>query len=78
MIEVSVSDEGAGIEDKDRARAIERFVRLDESRNGDGSGLGLSLMAAICHHHGGTLELQDNAPGLRLVMRLPKTGARVA
>lgn len=67
-----LADQGPGIAAADRARAIERFVRLDESRAGDGTGLGLSLIAAICRHHGGTLTLEDNAPGLRLVMRLAK------
>ena len=71
-IELVLADQGAGIAAEDRARALERFVRLDESRAGDGSGLGLSLIAAICRHHGGTLTLEDNAPGLRLIMRLPK------
>lgn len=74
---ITLADEGAGIGEADRARAVERFVRLDDSRNGDGSGLGLSLIAAICRHHGGTLELRDNAPGLRLSMRLPKRGNEV-
>ena len=75
---VKLSDEGPGIAAQDRARAQERFVRLDESRSGDGTGLGLSLIAAICRHHGGTLELADTTPdavdgnGLKLVMRLPK------
>ena len=69
---LSVTDEGPGIAAADRDRAIERFVRLDESRSGDGTGLGLSLIAAICHHHGGTLSLGDNTPGLRLTLHLPK------
>ena len=69
---LSVTDEGPGIAAADRDRAIERFVRLDESRSGDGTGLGLSLIAAICHHHGGTLSLGDNRPGLRLTLHLPK------
>ena len=63
---LSLADQGPGIAAADRTRAVERFVRLDESRSGDGTGLGLSLISAICHHHGGTLMLDDNAPGLRL------------
>ena len=50
---------------------LERFVRLDQSRGKPGSGLGLSLAAAIARFHGGTLTLEDNCPGLRAVMRLP-------
>ncbi len=69
---ITLADQGPGIAEVDRARALERFVRLDESRAGEGSGLGLSLIAAICRHHGGSLTLADNAPGLRLIMQLPK------
>ena len=71
-ITVTLSDQGPGIEEADRVRALQRFVRLDESRGGDGSGLGLSLIAAICRHHGGSLTLADNAPGLCLIMHIPK------
>ena len=71
-VTLSLADQGAGIAAADRARAVERFVRLDESRSGDGTGLGLSLISAICHHHGGTLTLDDNAPGLRLTLHIPK------
>ena len=69
---LSLADQGPGIAAADRTRAVERFVRLDESRSGDGTGLGLSLISAICHHHGGTLMLDDNAPGLRLTLHIPK------
>jgi signal transduction histidine kinase len=66
-----VSDRGSGIPEGDRGRALERFVRLEESRSRPGSGLGLSLAAAIARLHGGTLRLEDNRPGLRAVMELP-------
>jgi signal transduction histidine kinase len=42
---------------------LERFVRLDTSRTTPGSGLGLSLVAAIARQHGATLELSDTRPG---------------
>lgn len=71
-IELEIADQGAGIAPEDRARAVARFVRLDDSRAGHGTGLGLSLVDAICHHHGGGLRLEDNAPGLRLILHLPK------
>ena len=67
-----VADHGAGIGPEDRVRALERFVRLESSRTRPGSGLGLSLANAIARLHGGTLELADNAPGLRVVMDLPR------
>ncbi|MHA3976979.1 sensor histidine kinase [Halovulum sp. GXIMD14794] len=68
---VEVADNGPGIPDKDRATVADRFVRLDSARGGDGSGLGLSLVRAVAHLHGGRLELLDNAPGLRARITLP-------
>ena len=62
-------------EGDDRGRARERFVRLDGSRSRPGFGLGLSLAAAIARLHGGTLRLDDNAPGLKAVLSLPQGGA---
>jgi signal transduction histidine kinase len=50
-------------------------VRLENSRTRPGSGLGLSLAAAVAHLHGGELRLEDNAPGLRVVISLPLSHA---
>ena len=71
MIEISVGDRGPGIAPTDRERVQERFVRLENSRSRPGSGLGLSLAAAVARLHGGTLRFEDNAPGLRAVLSLP-------
>lgn len=51
--------------------ALSRFGRLDASRSRQGAGLGLTLVQAIAHLHDGTLELDDNKPGLRVAMKLP-------
>jgi signal transduction histidine kinase len=72
-LEVVVADSGPGIVPEDRDRVKQRFVRLDKSRTRPGSGLGLALVDAVCKLHGGALELSDNAPGLKVVMRLPKS-----
>jgi signal transduction histidine kinase len=69
---LSVADRGPGIPEADRARAVERFVRLEKSRSVPGSGLGLSLASAVARLHGGELRLEDNAPGLRAVLVLPR------
>jgi signal transduction histidine kinase len=69
--EISVGDHGPGIAEVDRDRALKRFVRLEASRSQPGSGLGLSLVAAVAKLHGGTLRLEDNHPGLRVVIALP-------
>jgi signal transduction histidine kinase len=70
-IEIEVADRGPGIAEKDRERVTGRFVRLENSRSRPGSGLGLSLAAAVARLHGGTLRIEDNAPGLRVVLSLP-------
>jgi signal transduction histidine kinase len=71
---LSVADRGPGIPEDQRAHAVERFVRLEQSRSQPGSGLGLSLASAIAHLHHGDLRLEDNAPGLRAVILLPRAG----
>jgi signal transduction histidine kinase len=53
---------------------VERFVRLERSRSLPGSGLGLSLAAAVARLHGGELKFEDNAPGLKSVIALPRGG----
>ena len=69
---ISVGDRGPGIPAKDRARVLRRFVRLEESRTQPGTGLGLSLVAAVARLHGGELRLEDNEPGLLAVLLLPE------
>jgi signal transduction histidine kinase len=69
---LAVADSGGGIPAADRGRAVERFVRLEQSRSQPGSGLGLSLASAVARLHGGELKLEDNHPGLRTVLSLPR------
>jgi signal transduction histidine kinase len=73
-IMLSVADGGAGIPPADRGRAVERFVRLEQSRSQPGSGLGLSLASAVARLHGGELKLEDNRPGLKTIISLPRAG----
>jgi signal transduction histidine kinase len=68
---VAVRDNGPGIAEADRERVTERFVRLEQSRNLPGSGLGLSLAKAVMTFHGGRLELTDAGPGLLVRMVFP-------
>ncbi len=71
-IKLAVTDNGHGIpDDSDRARATERFVRLEKSRSQPGSGLGLSLAKAIMTFHNGRLDLAPANPGLSVVMSFP-------
>jgi hypothetical protein len=71
---LSVADRGPGIPEADRPRVVERFVRLEQSRSQPGSGLGLSLASAVARLHGGELTLEDNAPGLKSSIALPRGG----
>jgi signal transduction histidine kinase len=76
-VDLSVADSGPGIPAEDRPRVTERFVRLEASRNSPGTGLGLSLVAAVAHFHHAELVLEDNAPtGLKAVLRFPKSAIR--
>jgi signal transduction histidine kinase len=65
---ISVSDQGPGIPEHDRARATERFFRGEQARNTPGSGLGLALVQAVATLHEGTVVLEDANPGLRVTM----------
>ena len=71
-VELTVADTGPGIPATDRARVVERFVRLEASRNSPGTGLGLSLVAAVARLHNARLILEDNAPGLKAIIRFPR------
>jgi signal transduction histidine kinase len=62
-IKISVTDTGPGIAPADQARIFDRFVRLDPSRRGSGTGLGLPIAKWIAEAHGGTLVLETSAPG---------------
>ena len=80
-IEFSVTDTGPGVPDEDRSRVTERFVRLDNSRTEAGSGLGLSLVAAVMEAHGGRIQLDEGpgvyngfGPGLRVALVVPAAG----
>lgn len=64
---LEVSDTGPGIAPGDRERALRPFVQLS-AKVSSGSGLGLSLVAAIARLHRGRLALEDNAPGLKVVV----------
>jgi len=68
---LTVSDTGPGIPAGERERVLERFYRLDRSRNTPGSGLGLALVAAVTRLHGAALRLEDAAPGLSVSLTFP-------
>jgi signal transduction histidine kinase len=71
-VSIVVRDNGPGIPAEERAKVTRRFYRLDRSRSLPGNGLGLPIVAAISHLHGGTLSLDDACPGLIARITLPR------
>jgi signal transduction histidine kinase len=67
-----VADTGPGIPEHERENVFRRLYRLERERATPGSGLGLSLVAAIAELHGAGVELRDNAPGLRVEVSFPR------
>lgn len=74
-VELTVSDDGPGIDDTLLPHLFERFVRADKSRSRDtGSfGLGLSIAASIVEAHRGTIQARTDSGGTTFSVRLPAT-----
>jgi signal transduction histidine kinase len=70
FVSVSVSDSGPGIPADLREHALGKYRRLEKARTTEGSGLGLALARAVARLHGGDIALEDNRPGLRVVLTL--------
>ena len=69
-----VSDNGVGIQENDKKKVLERFVRLDSSRSLKGSGLGLNLVNSAAKFHNGSLKLFDAKPsGLIVLIEIPNS-----
>jgi signal transduction histidine kinase len=73
-VTLAVADDGPGIAPEQRERSLRPFERIDPPQGTPGSGLGLSLVAAVARLHQAKLTLQDNAPGLRVVIEFPAAG----
>jgi two-component system OmpR family sensor kinase len=59
-LRIAVSDNGPGLSEEDQKRIFERFYRADSSRvriDGEGSGLGLSIVDAVMKAHGGSVSV---------------------
>ena len=68
-VTVVVADNGPGVPPEEREAVLRRFYRLEPARSAPGSGLGLSLVAAVVQLHEAALTLEDNAPGLVVRLR---------
>ncbi|GAA4486575.1 sensor histidine kinase [Microbacterium panaciterrae] len=78
VVEISVADQGIGIDESDRERIFERFYRADEarSRRTGGTGLGLSIVKHATQRHGGEVRLWSRpGRGSTFTMRLPQIPA---
>jgi signal transduction histidine kinase len=69
---LEVADTGPGIPEDDRRRVLQPFIRLERDRSQSGSGLGLSLIAAVMRLHRATITLEDNQPGLKVRCVFPR------
>ena len=68
--EITIDDDGPGLPEAQRAAALKRGLRLDETR--PGSGLGLAIVADLAKLYGGSLALETApAGGLRARLELP-------
>jgi signal transduction histidine kinase len=65
---VVVEDDGPGIPEGEREAVLRRFHRLEKSRHAPGSGLGLSLVAAVARLHGLVLAIGSASPGCRVTL----------
>lgn len=77
-VEVSVTDQGMGIADKDLERVFERFYRADpaRSRATGGTGLGLAIVKHVATNHGGEVSVWSvEGSGSTFTLRLPPSGA---
>jgi two-component system sensor histidine kinase SenX3 len=77
LVEISVTDQGIGISEKDRDRIFERFYRVDpaRSRATGGTGLGLSIVKHVAASHGGEVTVWSvEGQGSTFTLRLPEAG----
>jgi two-component system OmpR family sensor kinase len=71
---VTVRDHGDGLDDEALRHVFDRLWRADQARVGSGSGLGLSIVAAIAHEHGGSVGASNaEGGGARFVLSLPRS-----
>ncbi|WP_246577989.1 sensor histidine kinase [Clostridium psychrophilum] len=75
FVEISVRDNGIGIEEKDLDMIFDRFKQVDKSlsRNAEGTGIGLSLVKSIVELHGGSINVESEfGKGSKFTVKLPK------
>ena len=68
--QLTFADQGIGVSAPEKEKLFDRFYRSEKSRHTKGSGLGLSLVKAVLELHQGAIRLEENNPGLRVVIEL--------
>ena len=71
-VQITFADKGSGIPDEDMPFITDKFYRGKNSGSENGSGLGLYIVKYITEQTGGTLELQNTYPGLKVTVSLPR------
>ena len=71
-VQITFADKGSGIPDEDMPFITDKFYRGKNSGSENGSGLGLYIVKYITEQTGGTLELQNTYPGLKVTVSLPQ------
>jgi signal transduction histidine kinase len=75
LLEVHVIDEGVGMGEPERRHAFDRFWRGSTSREGGGSGLGLSIVRQLARANSADVELRQAAGGgIDAIVRMPSAG----
>jgi signal transduction histidine kinase len=70
-----LTDDGPGIPEHEREKVFRRLYRLERARSTPGSGLGLTLVAAIAELHDARIALDDHDPGLRVAITFPSAAS---
>ncbi len=70
-VQINFTDKGSGIPDEDMPFITDKFYRGKNCGSENGSGLGLYIVKYIAEKSGGSLELQNTYPGLRVTVSIP-------
>jgi len=74
FVEISIKDNGIGIDEKDLNMIFDRFKQVDKSlsRNAEGTGIGLSLVKSIAELHGGSIYVESElGKGSKFTVMIP-------
>ena len=74
---IEINDNGLGVPKSEISKLLQRFYRVEQSRNLQGNGLGLSLVEAVLNLHNGSITFASNSPGLRVILNIPTKNQRL-